>query len=66
MPMSIDSGEHSRSSPTTVASKKIVFSKTASWMKPGVDKKQNSPKHALTRNATYMANTITKFVEGSF
>ena len=34
-PMSIASGEHSFSTPTTVASKNIVSSKTASCMKPG-------------------------------
>ena len=65
-PMSSASGEHYFSIPTTVVSEKNVSPKTASCMKPKVDEKQNSRKRALTGNAAYMANAITKFAEGSF
>ena len=65
-PMSTTSGEHSFSTPTRVASEKIVSSKTVSCMKSGVDEKPNSHKHALIRNARYMADAITKFAKGYF
>jgi hypothetical protein len=65
-PMSTASGEHSFSTPTTVASEQVISSKTASCMKPGVDGKPNSRKRALSGNATYKADAITKFAEGSF
>jgi hypothetical protein len=65
-PMSTASGEHSRSTPTTIASEKIVSPKTASCLKSGVDGKPNSRKRALTGSAAYMAEAITKFAEGSF
>jgi hypothetical protein len=65
-PMSTASGEQSFSTPTTVASEQVVSPKTASCMKPGVDGKPNSRKRALTGNAAYMADAITKFAEGSF
>ena len=65
-PMSTASEEHSFSTPTTVASEKNVYPKTASCMKPGVDVKPKSRKCILIGNATYMADTITKFAEGYF
>ena len=45
-PMSTASEEHYFSTPTTIASEKVVSSKTASCMKPGVDGKPNSCKRA--------------------
>jgi hypothetical protein len=65
-PISTASGEHSFNTPTTVASEKIVSPKTASCMKPEVDGKPNYRKRALTGNAAYMTNAITKFAESSF
>ena len=64
--MSIASGEQSFSTSTTVASEKIVSPKTASCIKPWVDGKPNSRKHALTGNTAYMTDAITKFAEGFF
>ena len=65
-PMSTASGEYSFSTPTIVASEKIVSPNTAFCMKPEVDDKPNSPKRALIGNAAYMADAITKFAEGFF
>ena len=64
--MSTASGEHSFSTPTTVASEKNVSPNTVLCMKSGVDGKPNYRKRTLTGNATYMADAITKFAEGSF
>lgn len=53
-PTSTASGEHSRNTPTTVASEKTISPKTASCLKPGVDGKPNSHKRALTGSEAYM------------